>query len=392
MSRLVSERRYAVDVVALFDKIYRSQAKKLSWDWIDDGNVDSGTANPPFQPRQCYVIVRLSEMYLKDERVLWKKFYPMVHSFLRHKPREFAEVAGPGQLKELGSANLDRLVGLAYPLTVPVVYNGNDLEILVGLYSVPAQDAAKVLLTSLGELSKLTGVAAEVALQIAGVVKTGVEGLLQIDGNALQLGARDTLRLQDEKSASAGKQGPGKIAKAGYLLAINAPSGSVDYKQLFVKKGRLYKGSNPNTATEYSDNDYMLVEIEKREHREDWRLLPEVQKHEAIFDTALTSGKPVDDIKSEVKAKWLPFTTEIEASQDLTDPDKDRVMASIGELIRTKLANLIAPAPWETRSALNTLGARPRAGFDLLEVGDVFEGRSVSQIEQLRKTAKRSPV
>jgi hypothetical protein len=380
-----------MDVGALFEKLYRSQAKKLSWDWINDANVDDGSPNPAFQPRQCYVIVRLSEMYLKNERVLWKKFYPMVHSFLKHKPREFAEVAGPGQLKELGSANLDRLVGLAYPLTVPVVYNGNDLEILVGLYSVPAQDAAKVLLTSLGELSKLTGVAAEVALQIAGVVKTGIEGLLQIDGNALQLGARDTLRPAGAKATKSG-EGPGKFAKAGYLLAVNAPDGTEDYKQLWVKKGRLYKGSNPNTATEYSDNDYMLIEIEVRDRREDWRLLPEVQKHEAAFDAALVSGKSVDDIKLQIKAEWLPFTSDIETSQDLTDPDKDRVMASIGELIKAKLSALNEPAPWETRSFLENLGARPRKGFDLLEVGDVFEGRTASQIAQLRKTARFSPV
>ena len=53
--------------------------------------------------------------------------------------------AGPGQLKELGTANLDRLVGLAYRLAGPMVYAGDDLDVLVGLYAVPAQDAAKVL-------------------------------------------------------------------------------------------------------------------------------------------------------------------------------------------------------------------------------------------------------
>ncbi len=132
-----------------------AKSEQLSWGWIDDGHIVGGASAPPFAAKQSYFMVRLSEMFIHDQRVLWKKFYPMVHGFIRHGKREFAEVAGPGQLKELGTANLERLVGLAYPLTTPIVYTGADIDLLVGLYAVPGQDAAKVLLASLGQLSSL---------------------------------------------------------------------------------------------------------------------------------------------------------------------------------------------------------------------------------------------
>lgn len=372
-----------MDLWELFGKLYQGRSQKLSWDWIPDDNIDDGVTIPPFQARQCYVVVRLAEMFLRDQRILWKKFYPMVHGFIRHKPREFSEVAGPNQLKELGTANLDRLVGLAYPLTEPIVYNGADLDLLVGLYAVPGQDAAKVLLGSLGELSKLAGVSAEVALKVADVVKAGVEGLLQIDGNSLQLGARDTLKL----SAPGIK---GKLAKAGYLLSVNAPSDKVDYKQLWVQKGRLFKGTNPVAAEPFADYDYMLVEIEHRDTREDWRSLPAIQKHEDEFDAAITSGVKVDDIKSKLDSIWPKFTIDVRNSIDLTDPDKDRVIISVRDALNEKLRSVEHPREWEKRSiAFKEVGLELRPGFDLLTVEDAFAGRTEGEIAELRRNADR---
>lgn len=366
-----------------FGNLASSKSQQLSWGWIDDNNIAGGINAQPFSPRQCYFVVRLSEMFLKDQRVLWKKFYPMVHGFVRHKPREFAEVAGPGQLKELGTANLDRLIGLAYPLTEPIVYNGADIDVLVGLYAVPGDDAAKLLLGSLGQLSSLAGISAEVGLKIAEVVKAGVEGLIHMDGSSLQLGARDTLRPGPPGAV-------GKIAKAGYLLAVNTPAKTVTYKDLWVKEGRLLQGSNPLTGRPYDEHDYMLIEVERRDTREDWRTLPLVQKHEEGFDAAIKSGASVADVKSRIGALWGPLVADVKGSAELTELDMDRVLKSIAQAIREKVAALEGGGPFETRSAAaEKVGITLRKGFDLLDVGDAFANRTAADIAQMRSNADK---
>jgi hypothetical protein len=370
----------------LFNAAAGAKSEQLSWGWIDDKNFGGGTPAQPFVARQCYFMVRLSEMFIHDQRVLWKKFYPMVHGFIRHGKREFAEVAGPGQLKELGTANLERLVGLAYPLTTPIVYTGDDIDLLVGLYAVPGQDAAKVLLASLGQLSSLAGISAEVGLKIADVVKTGVEGLMQMDGSTLQLGARDTLKMAPPPAV---KAPTGKTAKGGYLLAVNAPDREMKsvFPELWVTEGRLVQGSNPLTAEAYKDHDYMLIEVERRETREDWRSLPVIQNYEEQFDTILRSEASVEDKKIRITKLWDPFVTDVKKSPDLTDLDIDRATKSIGQTLKDRVKST-GPFAEETRS---TLEIKPevtlRPGFDLLMVPDAFANRTAAEIKELRVNA-----
>jgi hypothetical protein len=374
------------DFATFFGNLLSKKNQQLSWDWVPDENVGDGTLIESFAAHESYLIVRLAEMFLKDKRILWRTFYPVVHSFLHHGGHEFSEIAGPGQLKDLGSANLDRLVGLAYPLTEPVVYDGSDVDLLIGLYAVPAQDAAKVLLNSLGQLSVLTGLSIEVAAQVATVVKLGIEGLLQIDGNSLQLGARDTLRPIGPKAG-------GKVAKPGYLVAVNTPAGNIEYDKLWVKDGRLCKGDHRDSAKPFSEWDYMLVEIERRETRADWRTLPEVQKHEKGFDEAIRSGQPIAEIKTQIVQLWTPFSLDVGKSVNLTIPDKRRVMKSVGEEIKVALELLGNNAPWETRSAaLRKAGVVPRKGFTLLAAEDAFASLSKKEIEKLGADAYNPPV
>lgn len=370
-----------MDLWDLFEKLYRGRAQKLSFDEVPFAHVDDGKKPQPFEPRQHYIIIRLAEMYVRDQRILWKKFYPMVHSFIRHKPREFSEIAGPGQLKELGTANLDRLVGLAYPLTEPMVYLGTDIDLLVGLYAVPSSDAAKVLLGSLGQLSKLAGLSLDVAVQVANVVKSGVEGLLNIEGNTLQLGVRDTMKPN-------GPNVTGKVARPEFLLAVNAPAASVDYRKIWVQRGRVLKGNDPISAAPFDDSDYMLIEIERRDTRHDWRALPEVQRHEQAFDDVLSSGTAVQEIKARITKLWATFSLDVKRSDNLTDPDKDRVMASVAEGLRAYVISLEGKGPFEARGLpRREAGIEIRKGFDLLAVQDVFSDQTADRVLQLRKKA-----
>ncbi len=181
----------------------------------------------------------------------------------------------------------------------------------------------------------------------------------------------------------------GKTAKAGYLLAVNAPDREMKsvFPELWVKEGRLMRGSNPMTADAYDGHDYMLIEVERRETREDWRSLPVIQNYEGQFDTILRSEANVDDKKSRITKLWDPFVTDVKASPDLTELDMDRATKSIGQTLKDRIKS---PGPFaeETRS---TLKIKPevtlRPGFDLLMVPDVFANRTAAEITQLRVNA-----
>ena len=96
----------------VFDRLVHGRAEPLSWDWIPDDNIVGGLNTTPLQARQSYVVLRLAEMFLRDQRVLWKKFYPTVHGFVVHGGREHSEVAGPGHADHEGAE--DEIVGIVF--------------------------------------------------------------------------------------------------------------------------------------------------------------------------------------------------------------------------------------------------------------------------------------
>src|SRR2546423_47865 len=97
---------------------------------------------------EAYFVVRMKEMFLGRIRLLWRKYYPVLHGFTEYAGVEEHAIAGPGQLQDLGNLNLDHVITLNYRLTGPTPYKGGDISLLVGLYSVPGQDAAKALIST----------------------------------------------------------------------------------------------------------------------------------------------------------------------------------------------------------------------------------------------------
>lgn len=234
--------------------IFVSKAKHLSWQRLPAAQVAEGYTETSIKNDEAYFIVRLKEMYLRNIRILWRKFYPMLHSYVQLGSVESHNVAGPGQLRELGEANLERIVNLNTRLTELIAYKGGDVDFLVGLYSVPGQDAARVLIDTLSTVANLGGLALGQSVAIANTIKTGVESIVGLNEARLELGVRDSFF-------------PTNPFSSGYYLAVNAEEADVDIKKLWLSKGRLVKGPDPLRANPYEDHDYMVLEIERHEPR-----------------------------------------------------------------------------------------------------------------------------
>src|SRR6266508_5041158 len=120
--------------------VFRRKGAQLFWRRVaDDHVIEAGrgaASGAPIDADQAYFVLRLAEMYLGRSRTLWRKAYPLVHGFTDHDGREEHNVAGPGQLQEIGGGNLDRLIILNSRLAGPTPFTGGDVAVLVGLWSL----------------------------------------------------------------------------------------------------------------------------------------------------------------------------------------------------------------------------------------------------------------
>jgi hypothetical protein len=343
--------------------LYQRKALALSWVWILDNHVLDVSLQPvppavPLATRQDYVVLRLAEMYLKRTRVLWREFYPLVHAFVAYgdpaAQRSVATIAGPAQLKDLGTDNLDRLIGLAYRIAGPLVYDGQDIELLAGLYAVPAKDGAKLLIDTLAQLSGLVPALKE-ATQVAGIVKGGVEGLLGLSGTELALGVHDTLRAPGA--------GVGRSARPGFLVAINAPMNSVGPDELWIKDGRLFEGKDPVVAELFSSHDMMLFELHRGPSRAStWATLPILVPHAQGFNVALRDT-PVPELAPKVNDLFRRFEVDLRAIDDLTEPDKAAIRALVADDLKQRVFSIRDGQLIETRSVGGTPTEVEARGF-----------------------------
>ncbi len=357
-------------------EIFQSKAQQLSWGALD--NVVGGSAPAPIEKDEAYFVIRMKEMYVAFSRKMWRKYYPMLYSFVEHGAKEENAIAGPGQLKELGEGNLDRVVNLNQRLAGPTPYTGEDLGLLVGLYSVPGEDAAKALIETVSTFAALGGVPTAPALEIARAVKSGVERILSLNDSRLQLGVHDTFNA-------------GKPLKSGVHVGLSAPSGSVDFNRLWLKNGRLHQGDNPITATPYQDQDYMVLEIERRDTRDDWPGLPGIAEFQERFGAIMAdAGLSVAERKKRIGELWPAFQQAITGSKLLTRPDKENIAHSVSQDLLKRLDALAGNNPFvETRSwGAAKIEKRPPTEIDFLDVGQ-YTDRSDPESLRMAEAALR---
>jgi hypothetical protein len=352
--------------------LFQREAKVLGWVWVPDTQVVTSTnqpvqQQPDFGIGQDYVMLRLAEMYLKRTRVLWKEFYPVVHSFVAYGDpagqRSIATVAGPGQLKDLGTDDMDRLINLACKLAGPMVYDGQDIELLAGLYAVPAKDGAKLLIDTLAQLSGLVPALKQLT-EVAGIVKGGMEGLLGLSGTALTLGIHDVLRAPGA--------GVGRSARPGFIVAINGPADQIKPDMLWIKDGRLFEGPNPIAAKPFDSYDMMLFEIHRGPSRAStWATQPKLAPHVQLFDLALREKPPVVE---KINNLFLDFDADVGLIDDLTLPDKAAIRALVGDDIKARVAKIRGGGLIEMRSVGGTQEQIAVEGFSPLAIPDLPPG------------------
>lgn len=366
--------------MSLIDDLFIGKGKQLYWRRIENDHVDPVPSQDSFVPDQTYFVVRMTGMYLARTRILWRKYYPMLHGFVASAGQQEHVIVDPGQLRELGNANLDRVVIMNYRLFGPLPYRDEDVGVTVGLYAVPGQDAAKALLATVGSLAALGGLALGQAQQVAQVVKEGVESILSLGETKLQLGIRDTF-FQNNR------------LQPGYHVGIAASKFDIDNGRLWLSRGALVSGEDPRAGTAFTDYDYMVIEIERQDARDDWPRLPGLQDFEKQFADIMRDGTTTTDQKrAKLSTAWPSFQQALHDSLYLVTPDRERIAVSVAADLNKRLEALESRTPFETRGwGGRTAVATHPGDFDFLDVDDRIEAASPASQDPARTALRTIP-
>ena len=178
--------------------------------------------------------------------------------------------------------------------------------------------------------------------------------LLELDQATLQLGVRDSFFPSSHPLIS------------GYHVAVDGSESEVDFQKLWLREGRLVAGQSSQSAQPYDSHDYMVLQIERRETRDDWAGLPGIEGFDDKFSEIIASTA----LDSEQKKKalsdlWPEFSEGVRRSRDLITKDKDRIAASVAADLKVRLE----PLPGlDFEIGGGETGDERTGGFDFLDV------------------------
>jgi hypothetical protein len=305
---------------------------------IPKERTDEAYDDAPLEPGGSYLRLWLSEMFL-TRRVAWgREWFPAVHSEIRlqfgGQDAAFSKIAQPPR-DRLGEG-----VRLNYRLTELIPFNGGVVEIEAALLGLKGADYLGAAIGVLQQFSGLISPPLGPAISIAQTLASSTRDLLSATQGNIHLGFH-----QELISAGAG----GAVLRPGYLAVLLAEAGEIIPDRLFVREGRLLysrgPGQQPSSLQGY---DYMLLRVEGRKERDDWRL-SDIQDPLSVAGQALLEAPP-NTVKADayrtvaLAAAWQ--------SPDLAQLDRRRVV----QAIKAELAELADEGAGAVGGEARTLG------------------------------------
>lgn len=269
------------------------------------------------ETEETYLRLRLTRMFLRNQRDWFKTKYPIVHASMEFagidKTVEAHFVARPEVAGDDKESDLDQVVTLDQTLLGPVLYRGGDLDLLLGLYAAPQDDWAERFI-GLAEGVSQFALAAPLAtaIPVAKTIKKAIESTLGGDGVSLRLGLDKELKENDWLAP-------------GYIVMIAAPDDAIDPTNLTVESGELLT----KQGDIYRAHDYIVLAIEVTDIRSDWQSLG----YGSMWQELKQIATKADDIQ-QVKEAYVTFSGAILASPDLSMTDRRRIVALAQQQIR----------------------------------------------------------
>lgn len=303
----------SIDLGDLFKKALKDERKLLRPYFFADKRAEPAK----LVTEEVYLRLRLARMFLKHRRVLFQTKYPVVNALMRFAGMngkvEVNFVAKPKLAGDSDESRLDDIVTLDQTILGPILYRGGDLELMLGLYSAPADDWAKRFISLAEGISQLTlNATLTTAISMASTIKTSIEDSMSSDGLDLKLGLDK--ELQENVWLA-----------PGHLVMIAAPDDSIDAQSLVIDGGELFTSK----GAIYTDHDYIVLAIEVTSQRSDWQSLG----YGLLWQELLKTAAEADDIEN-VKSAFVTFSGAVLASPDLSWSDRSGIVSLAKERIK----------------------------------------------------------
>lgn len=359
----------ATRLTELLDRLWRARNELMTWGRIPSDHVMGGGAPEVFARNDDYIVVRLRSMFIKNGRLLWLKQSPLAHAMIELdggiKPTSLTAVVGPAQFGDLATAPANRSVIINQRLAGPIVWRGGDLRLAVGLFSVSKDQAAIALLDTLGQLAALGTSGLKLGTEIAGILKSGVEGVLGLKGTTPLLGVKDALPPA------------GSAFEPCVLVAIATPRTEIEFDRLWLAEGSILKiGNDPGSLGVFTESDYLVVGIERGSPREDWRGMPAFLPHEEAFDAAIrdkTLDRPA--LEARLNEAFIAFDDSLSTASELTDTDKDRVRGEVMQGLRERADRRFGQHPFPQQERRSAFGVEVKTDYGKFDFADIGGGR-----------------
>jgi len=290
-----------------------------------------------------YLQIWLADLALENARDKFKAWHPAVYSvagveYGSSKPEQFSHVAGQSNLAQSVPGGAPADLGLNYPLTAVMPFNGGTLEFEAGLVAMPGNDDVKGFLDVLNDFSKLLIVPQlSAALAVAGPLATGISKLVGASDAKLLLRHHDAWTASDDVDPQAPDQPVrGNPLRAGYFAIVSADTTKFPKDHLWVKNGRLQFGPDEANCKALTGYDYMLFRIDRFDTRQDWKYLTTIQEpyQEAIglLQTAINAPENSEKLIASARQRLSQAKLAALRSKDLTDVvGRNQVIAKLQE-------------------------------------------------------------
>ncbi|MBW4595514.1 MAG: hypothetical protein KME46_22065 [Brasilonema angustatum HA4187-MV1] len=311
---------------------FSSEAKKYKTPFLPEYRVDVSYDANPIKAGEAYCRIWLVEMRLAQGVEWFKQRYPVVHASARFNHGSqvvtIPYLAAPGNLKDLGTDNLDKVIQYNYPLTPLFPFNQGLVELQAGLFSMAASDSIDKFTKTMGRFSQLLPVPElSSVIKLAEPVYRGIEDLLDIGERRLDLGYQQTF--------SDASGGGSNILQAGYFAVILAEEHQFNDDTLCIVNDSLQVSSPGTTKMFVRDRkplegySYMLFRLEKRT-AQDWESLTSLKELVDQAQNAIYANK-----YEAVKTFLLPaIKMAIYRSPDVVKSDRKSMVLKIEDFFQ----------------------------------------------------------
>jgi hypothetical protein len=294
--------------------VWTKQAEDWIFAWLGPNQVPHSAGRGEAAVDTDYLSVFLKSARVVNVRQGLTTFYGTVHSYIRLAHRsdgtaEFNVITTPAGLKNVDAAGIDRVVQLNQRLLGPVPYVGGDLEIELGLFSVPSGNLAGPYLELIQTLSETAGVAyVSAALPFAEPIVQGMKLLTHSQGAvSLEIGFSTTM----------------PVPSLGYCVAIRAPKDAIQVDQLKVDPSDFRLIDATRAISRYP---YIVVEVQAGTQRSDWFKIPELSAAYKAVQAEYRAGR-----QQGVEEALATFRRVALTCNDLHEADARQLVDKVGQ-------------------------------------------------------------